>query len=276
MYKLFDTHCHLNFKVFNNQEKEIISEAMASGVNFFIVPGTDLKTSQKAIKIAQKYPGVWAAVGIHPHHTWKLKEKGIIRVLRSIEALIKKPKVKAIGEIGLDKHQYQETKYQQYQISQNFIKAQKILFEKQINLAIHYNKALIIHNREASKEMLAILNNFWNKKLSGKTVFHCCEPKISLLNFALKHKIFIGINGDLTYNTKKKAFIKKVPLKNLVLETDSPYLTPKPIRNKQYFPNYPKSIVYIAKEIASIKKISLAKVARITTKNACQLFNIKI
>jgi len=224
---LFDTHCHLNFKAFEGRVEEVVRAARDAGVNNIIVPGTDIETSKRAVEIAERFEGVYAAVGIHPHHVYELFLEVRHRVFSSTSPpkggspksltkkqvstllyLLKNPKVVAIGEVGIDKHNYQKTKHQDYKVDEAFVELQKIFLIEQIKLAIKYNKSLILHNREAKKDMLGLLESVWDKKLEGRTVFHCCEPDFELLEFAKKHKMFIGVDGDITYYKEKQEFIK--------------------------------------------------------------------
>lgn len=311
---LFDTHCHLNFKAFENRVDEVISGAHDNGVEKMIVVGTDEETSKKAVEIAGKYEGIYAAVGIHPHHVFKKEQKKIYvdkektgpaaallpvsaqpanlerdlraavdppaRATRILEKLLTSKKVVAIGEVGIDKYEYKNTKYSDYKIDENFIEAQEKLFSEQIKLALQHNKSLIIHNRRAREDILAVLNEVWNKKMEYKTVFHCCEPDKKLFQFAKDHKIFIGIDGDVTYYKEKQTFVKGVPLDLLVLETDAPYLMPRlyqgfggqaePLQK----PNEPKNVKLISNFIAQLVGETEEKIAEITTNNAKTLFGI--
>ncbi|MDD3531855.1 MAG: TatD family hydrolase [Candidatus Shapirobacteria bacterium] len=264
---LFDTHCHLNFDAFADQEEKVITQAQKNNVGYFLVPGANLESSQKATLLAKKYPNVWAAIGIHPHHA----QDGVD--FKKLENLIKNPQVTAIGEIGLDYHQYRKTKHKNYQIDNQFKKDQKNLFVKQLKLAQKYQKPIIFHNREAKADMLAIIEKNWHKGFENHAVFHCCEPDEELLTFAQKHQIFIGVDGDVTYWNKKARFIKEVPLERLVLETDSPYLTPEPTKKEQPFPNEPQNLKIIAEFVAKTKNLPLATIAKQTTVNAKQLFS---
>jgi len=150
-------------------------------------------------------------------------------------------------------------------------------------LAIKYDKSLILHNREAREDILEVLREMWDKKLEGRTVFHCCEPDMELLEFAKKHKMFIGIDGDVTYWKKKlfgfaqskQEFIKKVPLEMLVLETDSPFLIPELSGSRSWTRyNEPKNIVLIAEFVAKLKNVSINRLIDTTTENAKKLFKI--
>jgi len=269
---MFDTHCHLNFKAFDGQVEQVIKRAKKAGVNYFVVPGTDLETSKRAVELAEKYSEIYVAVGIHPHHA---REISIQHSVSCIQDLLKSKKVVAIGEVGIDKYVYKKTKYENYQINPEFVQAQKQLFIAQIKLAVKYKKSLIIHNREATGETLAILGeSSILDPLAGHIVFHCCEANDCLLKFALAHHIYIGVDGDVTYSLSKKEFVKKIPLELLVLETDSPLLLPEPLRSQKKYPNEPKNLVLIAQKIAEIKKTSINQLIKVTDDNSKKLFQI--
>lgn len=287
---MFDTHCHLNFKAFSGKVTQVIEEAKKTGVNYFVVPGTDLETSKKAIEIAEKFNGVYAAVGIHPHHIMeiknqqsKIKNYNTKSKVEEIEKLLSHPKVVAVGEIGLDRYIYQKTKYNNYQVDEEFIELQKMFFIEQLKLAEKYKKGVIIHNRQAKKDLLEILSspNYELRITNYSFVFHCCEPDDDLLDFAIKHRIFIGVDGDVTYSQEKQEFIKKVPLELLVLETDSPFLLPvipsltRSEKDRKKIINEPKNLPLIADFVANLKDISVGQLVNITIKNSKKLFNIK-
>jgi len=259
---------------------EVLATTKTAGVAICVVPGTDILLSQKAVEIASKNEGIYAAIGVHPHHTVEKLKMGNqnsntfeIDILE-LEKLIIHQKVVAVGEIGLDKHVYEDTKYPNYQISDEFFSAQKEYFVEQLHLALKYNKALIIHNRETKKDLLAILNTEWTEDMRFRTVFHCCEPDEELLQYAITHNIYIGVDGDVTYGGEKALFAKKIPLEMLVLETDSPFLLPEPLKAQKLYPNTPANIPIIAQFIANLKGVSLEEVAEVTTKNAKRLFGI--
>lgn len=274
-----DTHCHLNFKRFNKTRDQVLKEAQDKGITAIIVPGTDMSLSQKAVEIASQNSGVYAAVGIHPHHTMEklqleTSSDQLEADMRELEKLIIHPKVVAVGEIGLDRHTYEETKYEDYTISDEFMEAQKKYFVAQIHLAMLHKKSLIIHNRETKKELLAILDAEWKDEMRFHTVFHCCEPDQELLTYAQEHSIYIGVDGDVTYGGDKAAFAKTLPLDLLVLETDSPFLLPEPLRTQKLYPNVPANIPFIAQYIADLKGILVEEIAEATTRNSKKLFNL--
>lgn len=292
----FDTHCHLNFGAFAGRVEEVINEARKAGVDRIVIPGTDFETSKKAVEIAEKYEGIYAAVGIHPHHVFeifqnnkssatqifqktnKTEKFSFASDLKNIQKLLSHPKVIAVGEIGIDRHIYQKTKYPDYKIGEEFVDLQKEFFLEQIKLAHKYKKALIIHNREAKNEILKILTDLTDSTdlTEYRSVFHCCEPDPELLEFAKKHRMFIGIDGDITYYKEKQDFIKTVPLKMLVLETDSPFLMPRLLSGRRPSTRYnePKNIPLIAEFIAELLHCSVDKLSKQTTENARRLFKI--
>lgn len=270
---MFDTHCHLNFSVFNNNLPDVIDRAKKAGVTDIVIPGADVESSKKAVTIAEQYTNVYAAVGIHPHHVFQ----NDIESLKEIEDMLPHPKVVAIGEVGLDRHMYTKTKYTDYQIDEDFMSRQKEFLDRQINLAAQYRKTLILHNREAKHELLEILNIKLSILHTIPIVFHCCEPDFakaspgkpdSLLEFAKKHHIYIGVDGDVTYNEGKQEFVKKIPSELLVLETDAPFLKPFGMK----FPNEPKNIPIIAEFIAETVQKDAEEIKNITFANAEKLF----
>ena len=274
---MFDTHCHLNFKAFDGRVEKVIEKARKTGVNYFVVPGTDIETSKKAIEIAEKYDGAYAAVGIHPHHVFGSARQFLshesLPPFNEIEKLLTNRKVVAVGEVGLDKHIYNKTKYQNYKVFPEFIEGQKLFLLEQMKLAHRYKKSLIIHNREAKEDLLSILTTNYHLLSSISIVFHCCEPDNDLLNFAKKHKIYIGVDGDVTYRKEKQNFVKKIPLEQLVLETDSPFLLPRPLTSEI---NEPKNLDIIASFIANIVGIAKNKLIKITEENSKKLFQIDL
>ena len=278
LYIMFDTHCHLNFKRYKKNLDEVISHAFEAGISHIVIPGTDVKQSQKAVEVAQKHDQFYAAVGIHPHHAFELMTNDQLQMtneLDEIEKLISHPKVVAIGEVGMDKHGYENTKYSEYAVDERFIETQRELFREHIKLAIKHNKSLILHNREATDELVSILNHSWDAKLEHRTVLHCCEADERLLAIAQDHTMFIGVDGDVTFDISKQEFIKKVPIDMLVLETDSPFILPEPLLSQKKYPNEPAYLTYIAQSVAHIKGLTVEEVTHITTENGKRLFQIK-
>lgn len=229
-----------------------------------LVPGVNLKTSKIAVRVAEDFENVFCSVGIHP--TEVVKEEEIEKLIFKLEEMCENSdRVVGIGEIGLD--------YYHLNLEPSI---QKKLFKEQIKLALKLDKAIIIHSRHAANDLMVILKEIGLEKFKGRTVFHCCEPNQELLDMAIKNKIFIGCDGDVTYDPIKAEFIKKVPLDILVLETDSPFLTPEPVRshNIDENNNEPKNLIHIAECIAKIKNMDTDSLKKKTFQNSLQLFEI--
>ncbi|RCK77646.1 MAG: putative deoxyribonuclease YcfH [Ignavibacteriae bacterium] len=271
-----DTHAHLNSDEYNKDLDEVIKRAIDSGVEFIVVPGTDLATSQKAIELADKYDIIYAAVGFHPHEAQKADDY----TLSEIEKLSQHSKVVAIGEIGLDYH---------YNFSPSEI--QKDIFKKQIEIAQKRNLPIIIHQREAEADTLNIVrdaihqNPLWRKNGSSKVnrfpaprgVFHSFSSDAATAWKVIKLGFYISLPGIVTFKTKRDTInnshevLKKVSIEHILLETDSPYLTPEPFRGKR---NEPAYIKFIAEKIAEIQDLSVEDIGRTSNLGAYKLFEI--
>lgn len=290
----FDTHCHLNFKAFEGGQAKIIRRALDAGVDLFVVPGTDMTTSQTAIDLAHAHEQVYALVGIHPHHIhnylntshvilWQgpedPQEKTVpfAHDVSGLEKLLSNPKVVGVGEVGLDRHTYYASRHGNgIEITEEVFAMQKKLFVLQIELAARHGKSLAIHNREAKDDLIALVdeNKSIFQKLSGRTVLHCCEAEDDLLRLALEYGFYIGVDGDVTYDARKMDFTKKVPLESLVLETDSPYILPEPLKSQKKYPNTPATIPIIASKIADLLGKDVGEIEAVTTANAKKLFGV--
>ncbi|CAD7780364.1 putative metal-dependent hydrolase YcfH [Candidatus Methanoperedenaceae archaeon GB37] len=250
---LTDTHCHLDML---KDLKGALQRAKENQVNFIVTIGIDLKTSRKAVEIAETYNFVWAAVGVHPHEAKTLTDE----VYKELEILASHPKVVAIGEIGLDF--YRNLSPREIQIN---------AFKRQIKLAQKRGKPIVIHCREAISETWQILVE--TEGLSCKGVWHCFPGDVSFAEKCIENDFYISISGIVTFPkaTKLKQVVKKTPLESLLLETDAPFLAPVPMRGKQ---NEPAFLHYTAQKVADIKEVSLKQVALKTTENAKKLFNL--
>lgn len=259
-----DTHCHLNFKAFKEDLDEVIDHAKKAGVEKIIIPGAKIDSSKEAVRIAQKYPNCFAAVGIHPHHA-----ENILRASDTIKLLAQQPKVVAIGEIGLDYYQYKNCAA----ISATDKENQANLFLAQLQIAYDQHKPVILHCREAFDGMLNDLNHFILKHQNISGVFHCFSGNKEQLNKVLYMGFFAGFDGNITYpeNSGLRELIKIIPLDRLLVETDSPYLTPIPYRGQR---NTPSNIPVITGKIAEIKHLSIEEIAKITFSNATKLFHL--
>lgn len=270
---LIDTHAHLNFKSFRKNLDNVLWEAIEKGVEEIIVPGADFDTSKRAVTLSTSYKNIFAAVGIHPHHVCELLQTED-EIKNTLGKLAKNNKVVAIGEIGLDYHEYPKTKYKEYCVDKNFKKKQADMFMWQMDVAKDYNLPIIFHNRDASEDMVAILKKYLSKKNSLRGVFHCFSGDKTMLNFVLKKGFYVGFDGNLTYEPEIQKIAVQVPLERILLETDSPFLTPEPLRSKKIFPNRPENITITANFLAQIKKVSIGKIEKITTQNAKELFKL--
>lgn len=273
---IFDTHCHLNFKRFKKSLDQVIQASRAAGIGYFVVPGTDIKSSQTAIQIAKQYDGIYAAVGIHPHHVFNYIDQPnqIFTDIDRIKQLAQDPTVVAIGEIGLDLHDYQHTKYPNYHTNPDFLKLQQKVFFSQLKIAIDSQLPFIIHNREAAQQTLKLLQDNWQSQLDGKCIFHCCEPSQAILDFAIQHNCYLGVDGDITYDPQKQHFITQIPYQLLLVETDSPYLLPEPLRTQRQFPNTPANLPLIIGDVAALLNTDPQTLIDQTTQNAKRVFNI--
>lgn len=253
---LFDTHMHLNAKQYEEDRHEVIERAFNEGVTQMTVVGFDDETIPIAIEIAEEYENIYAAVGWHPVDAINYTAEK----LRWLEELSNHPKVVALGEMGLDYHWDTSPK-----------DVQKEVFKEQINLAKKVKLPIIIHNREASKDIKKILIEENAKEIGG--IMHCYSSPIEDIEDYVDMNFYISLAGPVTFKNapEVKEAAKKIPLDRLLIETDSPYLTPHPFRGKR---NEPARIKLIAEEIADLKGISLEELAKITTKNAKKIFNL--
>jgi TatD DNase family protein len=261
MSMLIDSHCHLP----TNKEKllQIIKNARAANVTKIINIGTNLKTSKKALTIAQQFPDVYATVGIYPHDE---KNTSIQTLKQNMEPLLTQPKVVAIGECGID-----ITSWRKHQRS---LESQLELFEMQIKLSIKHNLPLVIHNRNGNTQILKMLQ----KHSQARGVIHCFSTDWAFAQKILDLGLYISFSGTITYPSGDDILetVKKVPLDRFLVETDAPCLTPQqgavsPRRNKQ---NEPKYVRLIAAKIAAVKNLSLEEICTLSYKNTCILFGL--
>jgi TatD DNase family protein len=251
---LFDTHCHLNFPdAFSNPGAEV-SRAKSAGVDRLCLVGIDLESSLRAVEIAEKHEGVFAVVGWHPNSAATFSEGG----LASIEGLLGHPKAAALGEIGLDYHWDYATPLQQ----RSCLEAQLGLFERR-------EMPTVFHCRDAYDDLLAILEN----RLPGRFLFHCFSGDERHAERVRSLDGWIGVGGPLTY--KKSESLREIcrawPRNRLVLETDSPYLSPEPFRGK---PNHPAHLPLIGNRLAELWETTPEAVAEQTVANAIEFFRI--
>ena len=250
-----DTHAHLQFESFDPDCEQVVQRAIKNRLDAIITIGTDLKSSEKALATAKKFAIVHAAVGIHPNDAMEATVDDYLK----IEKMAQSEKVVALGEVGLDYYRLSTTKEQQ-----------EDALRTQIGIARRLGLPLIIHNREAHSDILTVLNEEKADEVSG--VFHSFSGDIAFLDAVLKKNYFVSFTGPITFkNVNYNKLIERVPLAQLLLETDSPFLAPVPFRGKR---NEPAYIKYIAEKIAQIKGLTLDKIARATSENAKNLFRL--
>lgn len=253
---LFDSHTHLDSEKFDNDREEVITRAIESGISLMMNPGADLASSMAAVELAARHPQIYAAVGVHPHDVKNMDES----MLMMIRHLAAKPKVKAIGEIGLDFH---------YDFSPRDL--QMKWFIEQLKLAKLLGLPVIIHDREANEEVFRILKE--EEAFSHGVLMHCFSGSHELAKAYVKHGAMISIAGPVTYQNNKKTVqvVETIGLEHLLIETDSPYLTPVPHRGKR---NEPCHVKHTCERIAQIKGVSFEEVAMATYDNAKRFFRI--
>ena len=263
--EFFDSHAHYNDEKFNEDREELINNIYNNGITKLINAGYSLKSSIYALEIAKNYDWIYTISGISPNDIPEEKEE-LNRQLNKLVDFIKTEKqtnkILAIGEIGLDY-------YWEKEIDQRNI--QKEVFIRQIQIANSFNLPIVIHTRDAVMDTLEILKT---NEVVKKGVFHCCPLNRELVKEALKLGYYISFAGPVTFKNSKNAneIIEMVPLDKILIETDSPYLSPEPNRGKR---NDSRNVKYIAEKIANVKHKSLEETARTTYENTCKIFNIK-
>lgn len=249
-FMLIDTHCHLS-----DEDYENLDEIIKNMDGIMIASGCNDKTNQEVIELVKKYDNVYGTLGIHPEEVDNVNEESF----KYIEENIDNKKIVAIGEIGLD----------YYWVSDNKEK-QKEIFERQLKIASKYNKPIVVHSREAIQDTYDILKKY---KLKGS--IHCFSSSLEMAKEFIKLGYKIGVGGTLTFKNSKKLqdIVENLDLKDILLETDSPYLSPEPFRGKK---NNPSNVYYVAKKISDIKNINTEEVLRIVNDNAIKEFDLNI
>ena len=251
-YYLIDTHAHIDM---SENVCEVIKNANDNGVKKIIIPSVEEEYFEKIIKIAEENDNIFCQLGLYPSEALKWNDK----IADKIRILAQSKKVVAIGEIGLD-----------YYWDKTYIEEQKNMFKAQIILANELNLPIVVHDREAHKDSIDIVKEY-NK--TSEVVFHCFSGSVEMMRECVKNNWYIALGGVVTFkNAKKmKEVAKEIPLEYLLLETDSPYLTPVPYRGKE---NQPAYIKYVAEEIASIRNEPVEDIIKMTTANAERVFRI--
>lgn len=251
----FDTHAHYDDKAFDEDREELLQSLASADVEFIIDPGCDVDSSRKALELAEKFPFVYAAVGLHPEELDKYSPESF----EEICSMARHPRCVAIGEIGLD-----------YYWDASHKEEQKELFRRQIELALELGKPVIVHDREAHGDCLEIVRAY--PGLRG--VFHCYSGSAEMAKELLKLGWYLGFDGPITYKNARKALevLELCPVDRMLIETDSPYLSPVPMRGKR---NDSSNLRYVVEKIAQVKGLSPGEAAAITLANGCRLFGIK-
>lgn len=251
---LIDSHAHLEDEKYDEDRDDVIKRCRDE-LTLLINVGSSIETSKKSIELAENNGFIYAAVGIHPEHSQKeINDIGVI------EELLSREKVVAIGEIGLD-----------YYYGDPPVEYQKQCFIEQIRLAKKYDLPIIIHDRDAHGDVFDIVKSEWTSSLRG--VFHSYSGSSEMAFQLIEMNFYISLGGPVTFKNAKKAVdvAMKVPIEKLLIETDSPYLTPVPYRGKR---NEPINVRYVAQKIAEIKNMAFDEVCDITASNALKLFKI--
>lgn len=267
---MIDTHCHLNFKAFKNDLKEVINRAEKAGVTKIIIPGAKIHSSQVAVDISSSISSCFAATGIHPHHTEEFLRLGKESTEDTLLNLAKSPKTAAIGEIGMDYYSYKGYP----DITADNKKSQQELFEVQLDIAMKLNLPVILHCREAHDDQISILRSFnYGGGKSIRGVFHCFGGEKKHLTEVLNMGFYVGFDGNITYpeNIPLRELVAYTPADRLLLETDAPFLTPVPHRGTR---NEPSFLTFTAQSVAESWRKDTESVGEITSQNALKLFRL--
>ena len=254
---IIDTHAHLDFDRFDSDRQNTIYRAREANVKGIINVGIDLTTTLKSIELAEKYTNIFATAGIHPHDAIEATDEDI----EALRELLYHPKVVAIGEVGLDFYR---------NISPPDV--QRKLFRMFMDWFFEYDLPLVIHTRDADEAMLSILKE--KSKSGWRGVFHCFAGDQQMAAQVLEMGFHISFTGNITFkNSSSVHVMRDVPMDRLLVETDSPFLTPMPHRGKR---NEPAYVNFVVEKIANVKGLTPDEVAHITTKNAQELFDIQL
>lgn len=255
--ELFDSHAHLDDEKFNEDREQIIQQIREDGVTKLISAGYSLEGSKKAKELADTYDFIYATAGLSPNDIPQTEAELWIMLEQIKEISVQSKKIVAIGEIGLDYYWNQENK-----------QLQKLAFIKQIELANELKLPIVIHTREAVMDTIEILKQ---NEVILKGVFHCCPLNRELVKEALKLGFYISFAGPITFKNSKNAdeIIQMVPNEKILIETDSPYLSPEPFRGKR---NDCRNVKYMAQKIADVKNLKLEDIAQMTYQNAERIF----
>ena len=253
---IFDTHAHYDAEQFDADRDELLSALPGKGVGLVLDPGCDGDSSQMAVELSRRHPHVWAAVGWHPQEweSWSRESMPLIR------ALAREAKTAAVGEIGLD-----------YYWDKDHKALQKEMFERQICLALELDLPVIVHDREAHEDCLEMIARY--PALRG--VFHCFSGSAEMATELLRRGWYLGFDGPLTYKNNKTAprVLAVTPMDRILVETDSPYLSPAPVRGRR---NDSSNLPFVIERIAQLKETTPEAVERATLENGCRLFGVPL
>lgn len=254
---IFDTHAHYDDDAFDEDRDTLLGEIFSSGICCITDVGASMESSKRAVELSKKWPGIYAAVGVHPDSTADMKQED----LKELRRLAEEPKVVAIGEIGLD-----------YYWDNSPREIQKKWFLRQLELARDLDLPVIIHSREAAKDTMDIMKEAVQK--GNKGVIHCYSYSAQMAKEYVSMGFFIGIGGVLTFKNARviKEAVKEIPLSSIVLETDSPYLAPTPHRGKR---NNSMYLTEVVKQLAELKEVPEETVIQMTLANARKLYRLE-
>jgi len=251
-----DTHTHLYSSQFNEDRAEMIQRAIDNGVERFFIPAIDSETMEAMLNLEKQFPNnMYLMMGLHPTHV----KENYLEELKHVKEWLDKRKFYAVGEIGIDLYW-----------DKSSLKQQQEAFKQQIEWAKEKNLPIVIHCRDAFDEVFEVLEETMDDKLYG--IFHCFTGTLEQAKKAISYNMKLGIGGVVTFkNGKIDQFLNEIPLKNIVLETDSPYLAPTPYRGKRNESSY---IVNVVKKLAEIYEVSEEEIAKVTTQNSKEVFGI--
>ena len=291
---IFDSHAHMNDECFEEDRSLIIEELLESGIGYFTEIGFDMPSSLKAVELAERYDNVFAAVGFHPDHSDRCREVDIIQLRKMVEedkvelcgaeADAGQRNIVAIGEIGLDYYYTKEGITERALKAGREISAQELrgadpepeiqreTFRKMLRLARELKMPINVHSRDAAKDTYDMIVS--EKGYENGGIIHCFGYSLEMAKLYVKLGMCVGIGGVVTFkNSRKiKEVVENIPLENIVLETDCPYMAPVPLRGSR---NDPRNLVYVVDKIAELKKMTSDEVIRITTENAKRVYRIK-
>lgn len=284
-FELIDTHCHVHFEAYKEDMDEVVTRALERGIGMITV-GTQTTTSKNAVELARKHDGVWATIGLHPNHLHQQEffdenelaadEEMMKSIKTRAEAfddsfyreLVDDPNVVAIGEFGLDFYRIPENESRE-----KVIEDQKASERQQLAFASSVGKPVVIHCRNAHEDQYNLLKEEIDRGgLKQRGVIHCFTGTVEEARRYHELGFHTSITGIVNFSKELQAVVKELPLENIMIETDAPYLTPPPHRGKR---NEPAYVRFIAEHIAELKGVSYDEVASVTTSNARQLFNIE-